>query len=25
VRAVNAARRAAIMARHGIVDQTPLG
>jgi TM2 domain-containing membrane protein YozV len=25
VRAINAARRAAIMARHGIVDQTPLG
>jgi len=25
VRAVNAARRAAILARHGIVDQTPLG
>jgi len=25
VRAVNDARRAAILARHGIVDQTPLG
>jgi TM2 domain-containing membrane protein YozV len=25
VRAVNEARRAAVLARHGIIDQTPLG